>query len=143
MSLNVTAGSVTFGGFRFDRTRHALYRGDSSVPLGARALDVLGALTLGIAHAHMFTGGYEDCVRWSRRVIAEKPEWTSPRRLIPVALAHLGRHDEARTEIGALLALQPNSSMARARTSCYRESWMHELYLEGLQRAGLPEHSRT
>ena len=49
--------------------------------------------------------------------------------------------DRADQTIGwpVLLKHQPNASLARSRTSSFPYDWMHELYLEGLRKAGLPE----
>src|SRR5262249_26689385 len=44
MNLNGVTGDVTFGAFRLDVRGKALYRGDSLVTLGSRALEVLCVL---------------------------------------------------------------------------------------------------
>src|SRR5262245_62976710 len=44
MTLNGVTGDVTFGAFRLDVHGKALYRGDSLVTLGSRALEVLCVL---------------------------------------------------------------------------------------------------
>ena len=96
------------------------------------------ALT-GIAGAHFFARRFEDAVHWGRRAIALAPAANVARRCVAAALAHLGRLDEARAEIAALLEHQPNASLARSSLSSFRHAWMYELYLGGLGKAGLPE----
>jgi len=108
-------------------------------PLDPHVTVMHNGVTVGLGHAFMFMRDFEACLAWNRRALLEKPEWTSSRRLIQVALAHIGRVDAARKQVGELLKVQPNSSMARAKTSIYRRGWMNDLYLEGLQKAGLPE----
>jgi len=108
-------------------------------PLDPHVTVMHNGVTVGLGHAFMFKRDFEACLAWNRRALLEKPEWTSSRRLIQVALAHIGRVDAARKQVGELLKVQPNSSLARAKTSIYRRGWMNDLYLEGLQKAGLPE----
>ena len=98
------------------------------------------ALTFtGIAGAHFFAHRFDDCVHWGRRAIALAPGANIARRLVAAAAAHQSRADEARAEMAVLLKHQPNASLARSRTSSFPYDWMHELYLEGLRKAGLPE----
>jgi adenylate cyclase len=108
-------------------------------PLDPHVTVMHNGVTVGIGHALMFKRDFEACLDWNRRALLEKPDWTSSRRLIQVALAHIGRVDAARKQVGELLKVQPNSSLARAKTSIYRKGWMNELYQEGLRKAGLPE----
>jgi len=56
-----------------------------------------------------------------------------------VTLAHLGRIDEARDVIADLLKAQPGSNLRSARASGFRDARMAELYIFGLEKAGLPE----
>jgi adenylate cyclase len=57
-----------------------------------------------------------------------------------VALAHLGRLDEARAELSRTLAIDPKLTIAgyRAR-SHFMAPEVLELYVDGLRLAGLPE----
>jgi adenylate cyclase len=61
------------------------------------------------------------------------------RRYLAASLAHLGRLTEARETVAEILRLQPNSSLTRSRRSSFKYGWMSELYVSGLQMAGLPE----
>jgi adenylate cyclase len=109
----------------------------------ARRLDPLdprGYITLnGIAMAHFFAGRFAEAEQWGRRALTESAEWNVTRRFHAASLALLGRIEEAKAEVKELLLLQPNSSLARSRTSNFRHPRMYELYIEGLRLAGLPE----
>ncbi len=109
----------------------------------ARRLDPLdprGYITLnGIAMAHFFAGRFGEAEQWGRRALTESAEWNVTRRFHAASLAHLGRIDDARAEVQELLLVQPNSSLARSRTSNFRHPRMYELYIKGLRLAGLPE----
>jgi adenylate cyclase len=97
---------------------------------------------VGIATAHFFERRFEKAIAWARRGMAETNAVAIPQRFIAASLAHLGRLSEARETIEALLGLQPNACLTRARTSSYRHQWMLDLYVDGLREAGLPEHPR-
>jgi adenylate cyclase len=133
------AGQVYVYSGKLDEAIQCLDSARRSSPLDPHATVMHNGVTVGLGHALMFKRDFEACLQWNRRALLEKPEWTSSRRLIQVALAHLGHVDAARRQVGELLKVQPNSSMARAKTSIYRRGWMNELYQEGLQKAGLPE----
>jgi adenylate cyclase len=94
---------------------------------------------LGLAAAHFFAGHFEDAVSLTGRILAEAPTHNVARRYRAAALAHLGRIDEARTVIADLLKAQPNSNLRSARSSNFREPRMQELYVGGLEKAGLSE----
>lgn len=95
------------------------------------------AATLGAAH---FVGEeYEATVAWVRRAIRDRPNYLVAHRLLAASLAQLGRVEEARASIPALLAVAPGYTVAdAARHSAFR-SPTRECYLDGLRRAGLPE----
>ena len=89
--------------------------------------------------AHFFSRRFDDSLAWARRMMTVTTVQSIPRRYAAASLAHLGRTDEARAEITALLSAQPNSSLERSRHSPFRHSWMMALYIDGLRMAGLPE----
>jgi adenylate cyclase len=97
---------------------------------------------VGIASAHFFRRQFEETIHWARRGMAETTAVAVPRRFIAAALGHLNRTREARTEIDELLKVQPNSCLERSRKSSYRHTWMLDLYIDGLRKAGLPERAR-
>ena len=93
----------------------------------------------GLAAAHFFAGHFEEVVTLTGRILAEVPTHNAARRYLAAALGHLDRLDEARTVIAHLLEAQPNSSLRNCRSIVFRDPRMSELYVGGLQRAGLPE----
>jgi adenylate cyclase len=94
---------------------------------------------LGLAAAHFFAGHFEDTVGVTGRILVEVPTHNVARRYRAAALAHLGRIDEARAVIADLVKAQPNSNLRSARASGFRDPRMAELYVSGLEKAGLPE----
>jgi len=61
-------------------------------------------------------------------------------RVKVVALAHLGHLDEARAELSRVLAIDPKLTIAGYREYAHSQSpEVHELYVDGLRLAGLPE----
>jgi adenylate cyclase len=95
--------------------------------------------TLGLAAAHFFASHFDDTVNLTGRILIEVPSHNVARRYRAAALAHLGRIDEARDVIADLLKAQPGSNLRSARASGFRDPRMAELYISGLEKAGLPE----
>ena len=93
----------------------------------------------GMCVAHFFARNFEACIDWGRRATGEVSGANIARRHVAAALAHMGRLEEARTEIAEVLKRQPGASLARSRLSSFRYPWMYDLYLDGLRKAGLPE----
>ena len=94
---------------------------------------------LGLASAHFFAGHFQETVSLTGRILAEVPTHNVARRYLAAALGHLGRIDEAQTVVADLLKSQPNSNSRSARSSGFRDPRMSELYVAGLEKAGLPE----
>jgi adenylate cyclase len=94
---------------------------------------------LGLAVAHFFARHFEETVTLTGRILTEVPTHNVARRYRAAALAHLGRLEEAKEAIVELLKAQPNSSLRSARSSGFQDPRMTELYVTGLERAGLPE----
>jgi adenylate cyclase len=94
---------------------------------------------LGLAVAHFFARHFEETVALTGRILAEVPTHNIARRYRAAALAHLGRLEEAREASVELLKAQPTSSLRSARSSGFHDPRMTELYVTGLERAGLPE----
>lgn len=93
----------------------------------------------GLCAANFFARDFEASVSWGRRVLAQHPDHNVAKRFLAAALAQLGSVEEARAVIAELLRSQPGSSLTRSRGSLYRRSWMLDLYLDGLRKAGLPD----
>ena len=94
---------------------------------------------LGLAAAHFFAGHFDETVSLTGRILDELPTHNVARRYRAAALGHLGRGDEARAVVADLLAAQPTSNLRNSRNSVFRDPRMAELYLDGLEKAGLPE----
>ena len=81
--------------------------------------------------------------RYVRRfagLIGEMPGNAVAHRVVAASLALLGRPEEARKAMRALLAVAPNSTLSQARkTIPYRDTEFFERYHRGLRDAGLPE----
>ena len=97
----------------------------------------------GIAKNHL--GSWEQAVVWFRRAIEANRNYPLPHFGIGVALAQIGRLDEARSAVKAGLALNPAISISRVRAAVTARSddptylAQTERVVEGLRKAGLPE----
>ena len=97
--------------------------------------------TGGLAFAHIAARRFEEAIEWADRALHDQPRFTVAVRAKVVANAHLGRLDEARAELGRMLALYPGLTIAawRAFAATPFAPELVELYLTGLRLAGLPE----
>jgi TolB-like protein/class 3 adenylate cyclase len=99
--------------------------------------------TAGSAKLHL--GRYEQAVTWFRRAIEANRNSPPAYLNMGAALAQLGRLDEARSAVGAGLALNPTYTISRRRTSWAAQSndptYLAQLepIFEGLRVAGVPE----
>jgi tetratricopeptide (TPR) repeat protein len=99
--------------------------------------------TAGYAKNHL--GEWELAVTWLRRAIEAHRNNPHSNFQLAVALARLGRLDEARSAVGAGLALNPSFTIARARSTWTVASddltylAQFETILEGMRMAGVPE----
>ena len=97
----------------------------------------------GLGKLHL--GGWEQAVAWFRRAIEANRNNPHPQFLLAVALARLGRLDEAHSAIKTGLTLNPLFSVSRARAAWTTRSddptYLAQLepILDGLRQAGLPE----
>jgi tetratricopeptide (TPR) repeat protein len=92
-------------------------------------------------------GSWEQAVVWFRRAIEANRNYPLPHFGIGVALAQLGRLDEARSAVKAGLALSPTFTISRARAlrtavsddPSYLAQLDPDPFFEGLRKAGVPE----
>jgi adenylate cyclase len=94
-----------------------------------------------LAIAHYANGTYEESLKWARLSLSENPLYTSVRRSVIVALAALGRTEEARAEAAHLLELEPDfrlSTYERVRLP-YQHAALRKGCMAHLRQAGLPE----
>ena len=93
-----------------------------------------------IATAHLVARRFELAIEWADRALYNQPRLVSAMRVKVVALAHLGHLDEARAELGRMLAIDPKQTIAGFRAYAHFQSpEVHELFVTGLRLAGLPE----
>ena len=95
----------------------------------------------GFAHAYLAARRLETAIEWANRALNDKPGLATPKQVKVVALAHLGRVDEARAELARMLAMHPKHSIANFRALFVptMASESVEFYVAGLRLAGLPE----
>jgi tetratricopeptide (TPR) repeat protein len=97
----------------------------------------------GIAKNHLRL--WEQAVAWFRRAIETNRNFPHPYFILGVALAHLGRLDEAHSAVKAGLALNPAFSISRARDNWVAMSndptylAQNDRIYEGLRKAGVSE----
>ena len=112
---------------------------DRAVKLGAHDPQRWAFLSYG-SLALLFSGRFEEAIDWAERamVIPNCQYWSTAHKI--VAQAHLGRLDEARAAVPALLEQCPNFSIDHARRKLFylKRPEQLSLYLEGLELAGVP-----
>ncbi|MBV8320013.1 MAG: adenylate/guanylate cyclase domain-containing protein [Hyphomicrobiales bacterium] len=93
-----------------------------------------------IAVAHLAARRFEQLIEGADRALHDLPRLVSAMRFKVVAYAHLGRLDEARAELGRVLAIDPKLTIAGYREYAH---WaapeVLELLVTGIRLAGLPE----
>jgi tetratricopeptide (TPR) repeat protein len=95
----------------------------------------------GFAMAYFAARRFEQAIEWADRTLRDQPRVATAIRIKIAANAHLGRLDDARAELGRMLALAPKLTIAgmRALLTPVSGSEFAELYITGLRKAGLPE----
>ncbi len=94
----------------------------------------------GIAEAHYGAREYELAITPLQAAINRFPNFITPRRHLAAAYAQMGRLDEAKIEIEAILKLDPSVCLSLYRQRVrYEKIEDLEHYLDGLRKAGLPE----
>lgn len=122
------------------RYPEAMARFEKALALSPRDPQRWAFLTYG-ALALIFQHDFTAALQWAGKA-AESPNcqyWTAAHQA--VALACLGRDDEARAALGRLRAQEPRFSLAFAREKLFylKRAEQLQLYMEGLARAGVPE----
>ncbi len=95
----------------------------------------------GFAHAHLAARRFEPAIEWAERALRDNPHLATPKQVKVVALANLGRLDEARAEVARMLEMHPKHTIANFRTlfSLTMAPKALQFYIDGLRRAGLPD----
>jgi adenylate cyclase len=89
--------------------------------------------------AHWTAGRYEEACAYAERTLQDNPNFAPSLRRLAAGLGLLGRIDEARGAVQRLLAIAPETTIARVRAYLEAEGSDPRQYLEGLRRAGLPD----
>ena len=85
-------------------------------------------------------GRYDDVIATASEVLREHPSYATAYRQRAAALAALGRLDEARTDMAALLRLVPGLTISQVRLRVpVKAPEAMERWLDALRKAGLPE----
>jgi len=93
-----------------------------------------------LAQAYIAARRFEEAVEWADRALHNQPRFIVAVRAKIVALAYLGRLDEARAELGRMLALHPGLTIATLLpTTVSFDPEYAKFALAGLRLAGLPE----
>jgi adenylate cyclase len=94
-----------------------------------------------LSTSHFLAGRYEEACTYAERALQSDPNFVAPQRRLAAGLGLLGRIDEARGAVQQLLAIAPETTIARVRAYFEAEESDRRFsqLLEGLRRAGLPE----
>jgi TolB-like protein/class 3 adenylate cyclase/Tfp pilus assembly protein PilF len=96
-----------------------------------------------MALAKLYLGAYEDALNLFRRSIELNRNGATARFHSAATLVELGRHDEAKSEVKAALALEPNFTLRRYRDGAQSDNPVflkgRERIIEDMRKAGAPE----
>ena len=96
-----------------------------------------------MALAKLYLGAYEDALNLYRRSIELNRNYPTARFTYAATLVELGRLDEAKTEVKAALALNPNFTLRRYRQGAQSDNPAflkgRERIIEDMRKAGVPE----
>jgi tetratricopeptide (TPR) repeat protein len=95
----------------------------------------------GIAFAYLYIKQFEEAVEWADRSFDQEPRYTPVLRVKVVALAQLGRIEEAEHCLRQVLELQPGLTIARLKNhpGMSVTPQILSLFADGFRKAGLPE----
>ncbi|HME24350.1 MAG TPA: tetratricopeptide repeat protein [Acetobacteraceae bacterium] len=88
-------------------------------------------------------GRPEEAISWLRRSIESNRNYPLCHFALAAALANLDRIDEARSEVGAGLALDPHFTIARFESTEWSDNPVYLAqrmqFIDGMRKAGIPE----
>ena len=94
----------------------------------------------GLAHVNLCLGHYQEALEWAGRSYAENPNFDTVHWLLIAANVHLGRMDEARRRLKALMVLSPSLTLNDLKAKHRQKDGSRMVVIfEGLRLAGLPE----
>ena len=137
-------GAIGFGKINIGRAEETEAHISEALRLSPRDTTAFVWMThAGLAKNHL--GGYEQGVAWCRRAIEANPNYPRAYFQLALALAQLGRLEEAHSSVKSGIALNPSFTIARARVDWTALS-DDPTYLAGLEnifagmrKAGVPE----
>jgi hypothetical protein len=90
-----------------------------------------------------YLGKEQEAATWLRRSVETNRNFPTSHFVLAAALARLGRHPEARSEVQGGLAIAPTMTIARFRAGALGDHPNvlagRERLIDGLRQAGLPE----
>jgi tetratricopeptide (TPR) repeat protein len=93
--------------------------------------------------ARLYLGAYDDARNLYRSTIELNRNYATARFIYAVTLVELGRLDEAKTEVKAALALNPDFTLRRYRDGAQSDDPVflkgRERIMEDMRKAGVPE----
>ena len=113
---------------------------DCAIPLIEKAIRLsphdpwMHEFLFNIAAAHFFAERYEQAATYAKRSLEAKSDQPGAYRLLAASYGHLGRTEEAKAALDALLRLMPDFSAADL--AVFLPPAVAERYLEGLRKAG-------
>jgi adenylate cyclase len=125
--------------FVFDgQSEHALGYFEQALRMSPQ--DPLNAFILaGIAAAHYFAARYPEAATWARKAVELRPGLLGGHRVLCASLGQAGPSEEAASAVAALRHLQPNVSLTWVQENVPYTAQPMARFLDGLQRAGLPD----
>ena len=102
----------------------------------------LFAMQQGTAHAHFFSGRYDEALAWAKMALREQPVSHTALRIGAASCALSGRDEEAKKLMARLLEIDPAlriSSFLQNVLGPYRHPEHAAKYADALRKAGLPE----
>jgi Flp pilus assembly protein TadD len=98
---------------------------------------------VGISHspAHFFAGRFDEAVAWAVRAVSDQPKHALTHRTLALALAMLGRIDEAQRAMAESVRLAPQARLGNIAdwVPPYRRPEDVTRYVEALRLSGMPE----
>ena len=89
-----------------------------------------------MAQAHLLAGRYDEAEEWASKAIRWKPDHPLPHLVMATSLGHLGRVEDARTELNTCERIQPGFTANANNWHGYKNSTDNEHFLDGLRKAG-------
>lgn len=100
----------------------------------------LFATFAGMSVAYGCLGRFDDAVSAAEKAVRQNPLYPFSIRTLASALAHLGRHSEAREAVARMLELDPDFRISKRTDQVERgDKRGLQLYIDGLRKAGIPE----